>query len=243
MPWSKCAASILLVDSDDFTRRSLGEWLLPRGYDFSCVATAEAAATQLEHVKFDLIVLSLLLPDRDGLSVCRELCRQRTTPVIMIGEPGTSFDEVASLEAGADDFLAKPLRREVTLARVTSLLRRCHRASSQDTLRVGDLQIDRPRMQALREGTNLQLTPTELKLLTQLAMRPGSPLSRDSLLSNIWNTDYLADRRLVDTHVRNLRRKLRQAGSSMSIHGVRGVGYRLSSALKGTPNGAATESC
>lgn len=228
-------ATILAVEGEELTARQLKEWLEPRGFELHCVATGREALAQLDCFRYDLILVAFFLPDRDGLSLCREIRRHRNIPLIIASSTGHVHDEVSSLEAGADDFLVKPLQPSVTLARIRALFRRCRPQGRQNDARpVGDLVLDRRRLQVFFNGEPLGLTPTEFKLLQQLSSGPNRAFSREILLSKVWDTSYLGDKRVVDTHIRNLRRKLIQSGSTVLIHSVRGVGYRLASGTTAT---------
>ncbi len=190
--------------------------------------SAQDGFAQLGQRDFDLVLLSLALSDRDGLEVCREITSKYSSPVVVLSAMASLFDEVSSLEAGADEFLVKPLQPAVTLARIRALLRRTNR-SQDEQLKLGDLFIDRPQLTASHEGRSLPLTPTEFKILAQLAMADGLAVSRQDIIDSVWEADEGCDLRIVDSHVRNLRRKLMQSGTHVSIQGVRGVGYQVSS--------------
>lgn len=218
-------ATVLLLDSEGQARQQLEEWLPPRGYDLHCAPNAAGALAHLQIQPIDLVVLGFQIEDGDCLRLCQHIYDRWTTPLLMLGSAGRQ--EVAGLEAGADDFLPLPLELDVTVARIRALLRRVDRARGQDVISVGDLHIHRSRMQASVDDRGLDLTLTELKILTQMALAPNRTTDREKLTAAVWNSPYLTNCRLIDTHVRNLRRKLRQAGSSLVIHPVRGKGYRM----------------
>ena len=220
---------ILVVDDEPDAVEMLEFNLKSNGYDVVTAADGEEALTKARSVLPNLIVLDLMLPEVDGMEVCKILRRdQRTSgiPIIMLTAKAAEIDRVLGLELGADDYVTKPFSIRELVLRVKRLLR-TETASEEKSDRIvwKDLTIDVPRHQALVKGKALDLTATEFKLLTVLAQRRGRVQSRDQLLHDVWEYDNVIDTRTVDTHVRRLREKLGAAAKYLDT--VRGVGYRF----------------
>jgi len=180
----------------------------------------------------DLIILDLMLPGVDGLDVCRELRRTSGVPIIMLTARDEEVDRVVGLELGADDYVTKPFSVRELIARVKAVLRRTTSAEAEigavAPLRVGPLEVDTLSREAWLDGTPLPLTRLELDLLETLMRHAGQALSREQLLDLVWSYDYFGDARAVDSAIKRLRAKLREAGGDPSIiFTVRGIGYRL----------------
>jgi len=178
----------------------------------------------------DLVVLDLMLPDADGIDVCRDLKRDSRTahvPVVMLTARGDEFDRVLGLEIGADDYITKPFSPKELVARVKAVLRRSEQRRVGDVIELPqDVVIDPNRFEVTVHGRKLDLTTTEFKLLEILAERRGWVFSRDEILNRLWGDEKAVLDRTVDVHVTNLRKKLGKAGRL--IRNVRGVGYKLS---------------
>lgn len=221
-------ATILVVDSDPVSLGTKLRILTDRGFNCHEATCGQDALRLMKVIKFDLLISAMYLRDIDGATLSREIRRQHNTLLAVCGHQRDAYDEVACLEAGADDYLAEPIDPSVLVARVRALLRRALLTRDVEKgTRIGDLEFDDDRLQVFHEGNPLKFTSTEFKLFKLLAQKPNHAISRDSILTNVWNTSYLGDKRVVDTHIRNLRKKLRDANSSVLIHSVRGVGYRL----------------
>lgn len=176
----------------------------------------------------DLVVLDLMLPDADGLDVCRYLRsepRLAAVPVIMLTARSEETDRVVGLETGADDYVVKPFSPRELVARVRAVLRRREAKSQPAAIAVGSLEIDPEHFRVSVEGKPVDLTATEFRILEILARQPGRVFSRDQLLEGVWGYDKPVIDRVIDTHIRNLREKLGTAGDA--IRTVRGVGYRF----------------
>jgi DNA-binding response OmpR family regulator len=224
------AHSLLLVDDEPRIRRVLRLALEDEGYQVAEAANGYDALTALRREPPDVVLLDLMLPDRDGFTVCREIRRSSDVPVIMVTARTDSHDVVAGLEAGADDYVTKPLVAKELTARIRALLRRVEPANARqaDLLVVGDLRIDVPGAEVSRDGAVLPLTRTEFKLLAELAGAEGKVLSREQLLSKVWGYGYFGDSRIVDVHVRRLRLKIEHdPASPKHLVTARGLGYRL----------------
>jgi two-component system response regulator MtrA len=168
-----------------------------------------------------------MLPKRDGLEVCRVIRRESAVPVVMLTARSDAIDVVVGLESGADDYVTKPFEMPVLVARVRAALRRVRGHDAAETIRLGDVDIDVLAHRAVREGAELGLSPTEFRLLVELARAPGRVFTRDVLLERVWGYDYLGDSRLVDMAVQRLRSKVElDPGDPKLIETVRGVGYR-----------------
>jgi DNA-binding response OmpR family regulator len=227
--WS-VAHSLLLVDDEPRIRRVLRLALEDEGYHVAEAANGYDALAVLRREPPDVVLLDLMLPDRDGFTVCREIRRTSDVPVIMVTARTDSHDVVAGLEAGADDYVTKPLVAKELSARIRALLRRVEPANSRQLqlLEVGDLRIDVTGAEVTRAGTVLPLTRTEFKLLAELAGAEGKVLSREQLLSKVWGYGYFGDSRIVDVHVRRLRLKIEHdPASPKHLVTARGLGYRL----------------
>lgn len=224
---------ILVVDDESSIRELLSFNLKKNGYE---VITAADGCQALKLAPgMDLILLDLMLPEIDGLSVCRQLKADGTTagiPVIMLTAKAEEIDKVLGLELGADDYVVKPFSMRELMARIKAVLRRAGQDASQkeDVLQSGSLRMDFSSYQAWAHDHLLNLTPKEYELLKLLVTNPGRAFSRDELLERIWGYEYYGDTRTVDVHIRHLRAKLApydaQLGSA--IETVRGVGYRFS---------------
>lgn len=220
------STDILLVEDDPRIRQVLVLALRDHGYEVRSASTGEQALHEVALRRPDVLLLDLMLPGIDGLEVCRRLRLQGDLPIIAVTARSDSSDVIAGLEAGADDYVTKPVVASVLAARIRAVLRRVPPRPSET--RVGDLEVRTDRAVVLRRGEQLALTKTEYKLLCELAEPPGTVKTREELLRNVWGYDYFGDTRLLDVHVRRLRVKVEEdPGNPQRVLTVRGIGYRL----------------
>lgn len=220
---------ILLVEDDDTVRETLALNLRSEGYEVHTAADGEAGLALARELSPDLVVLDVMLPQLDGLTVLRVLRRESSVPVILLTARGTEADKIVGLETGADDYIVKPFSLGEFLARVRAALRRARAASPPTTeLASGDLRLDLVSRRAWLGERELQLAPREFDLLAVLMRNRGAVLTRELLLAHVWGDDYIGDPRTVDVHIRWLRQKIEADPSQpQRIVTVRGVGYRF----------------
>lgn len=223
---------VLLVEDDSRVRRVLRLALEDEGYAVREAADGNAGLSTLTTDPPDVVLLDLMLPDIDGFSVCRSIRRVSDVPVIMVTARVDSHDVVAGLEAGADDYVTKPLVAKELAARIRALLRRTHPPPAADVaprrISVGDLVIGVDEDEVTRDGEVLQLTRTEFRLLVELATAHGRVCSREDLLERVWGYGYFGDSRIVDVHIGRLRSKVeRDPTHPRLVLTARGLGYRL----------------
>jgi DNA-binding response OmpR family regulator len=223
--------SLLFIEDDDAIRLALSLALEDEGYSVRQAANGSEGLVAFAAYPADLILLDLRLPDMSGFEVCRALRLKSIVPIIIITAQTDTVDMVAGLEAGADDYVTKPVVPKELAARIRALLRRVH---LQDATAVplasvfGDIELRREQGIVLKSGKELSLTKTEFRLLVEFADHAGAVLSRDQLLERVWGYEYLGDSRLVDAHVRRLRVKVEEHPDDPKlIVTARGVGYRL----------------
>ncbi len=226
---ARVKAKILVVDDEPDALELIEFNLKAAGFEVVTAADGEVALRQARSHVPDLILLDLMLPEVDGLEVCKILRRDSATssiPIIMVTAKAGEVDRVLGLELGADDYVTKPFSPRELVLRVKNLLRR-RTASEQraERVQVHELTIDLPRHLVTVQGSPVELTATEFKLLSVLAQRRGRVQSREQLLRDVWNYDNVIDTRTVDTHMRRLREKLGR--SARFLDTVRGVGYRF----------------
>jgi DNA-binding response OmpR family regulator len=222
---------VLLIEDDPRVRRVLRLALQDEGYAVVEAPTGQHGLAELERDPPDVVLLDLMLPGVDGFSVCREIRRGTDLPVIMVTARTDSHDVVAGLEAGADDYVTKPLVAKELSARIRALLRRVEPpaiAQQPRRVTVGDLEIHMDEGFVLRDGEHLPLTRTEFRLLVELALSEGVVCSREHLLERVWSYGYFGDSRIVDVHIRRLRTKVeRDPANPRHVVTARGLGYRL----------------
>ena len=226
---ARVKSKILVVDDEPDALELIAFNLKSAGFDVLTAADGESALRLARTHLPDLLLLDLMLPEVDGLEVCKILRRDPATssvPIVMVTAKAAELDRVLGLELGADDYVTKPFSPRELVLRVKNLLRRRTATEEKvERLTVGDLLIDLPRHLVSVQGKPVDLTATEFRLLSVLAERRGRVQSREQLLRDVWNYDNLIDTRTVDTHMRRLREKLGKAARFLDT--VRGVGYRF----------------
>ncbi|HEY9288627.1 MAG TPA: response regulator transcription factor [Candidatus Dormibacteraeota bacterium] len=222
---------ILVVEDDGTIRDTLTFNLKKEGYAVTVAEDGTAALAQARSVRPDLVLLDLMLPELNGLEVCRILRQESDVPIIMLTAKDSEVDKVVGLQLGADDYITKPFSLRELFARMTAVMRRSEQRDVQPEIeedRVGRLRIDRAGHRALVDDAELKLTPKEWELLAYLVHRPGRVFTREILLEQVWGYNYVGDRKTVDVHIRWLREKLGKYGKlGFEIVTVRGAGYRL----------------
>jgi DNA-binding response OmpR family regulator len=219
---------VLVIEDDPKIRRIVQLTLEREGLLVSEAENGEAGLERLAEQEFDVVLLDLMLPGQDGFEVCRAIRRTSNVPVIMVTARSDSHDVVAGLEAGADDYVSRPFVPKELSARTRALARRTRVPESRLELTVGDVVVAPSDGTVTRDGELVDLTRTEFKLFCELAAEPGLVLSREDLLERVWGYDYFGDSRLVDVHVRRLRKKVeRDPAHPTVVLTVRGMGYRV----------------
>ena len=222
------AAEIMIVEDDERIRQALRLALEEEQYRVAEAGTAEEALEAFARRPAQLVLIDVMLPGLDGFDLCRDLRRSSDVPIIMVTARSDSHDVVAGLEAGADDYVSKPFVPKELSARIRALLRRVRADSTGETLRFGTLEIQPEAGIVRRAGEEVSLTKTEFRLLCELAASTGRLLTREVLLDRVWGYDYFGDGRLVDVHVRRLRRKIEDdPAHPRTLVTVRGLGYKL----------------
>ena len=225
-------AHVLVVEDEPKLAALLADYLRAAGYQAECVDDGQAALQAWQQRRHDLVLLDLMLPGLDGLSLCRQLRAQTGVPIIILTARDDEADRLAGLELGADDYIPKtPFSPREVMARVKAVLRRSRAAprpagAETPPLKAAALRVDEQGWRASWQGAALDLTPNEFRLLRAMAAQPGRVFGRPQLLDLLQGDTRAATERAVDSHVKNLRRKLEQAGAgSERIRSVYGVGY------------------
>jgi two-component system, OmpR family, response regulator BaeR len=223
------AGHILIVEDEQKIAALLQDYLEKAGYRTSVLSRGDQVLSWLKRNPSDLILLDIMLPGMDGIEVCREARKFSTLPIIMITAKVEEVDRLIGLEIGADDYICKPFSPREVVARVKSVLRRMHRETAGKHLAVGPLVLDENTYQAKVGGSELDLTPSEFRLLQVLMSKPGRVFSRDELLVRAQGYDCEGYDRTIDSHIKNLRKKIAvHLPDQEVINTVYGVGYKLS---------------
>lgn len=214
---------ILIADDEQLIRQLVIDFLKPEGYEILEASDGKEALDIYDKEHPDLILLDVMMPGYDGWTVCREIRRESTVPIMMLTAKGEEIDQLFAYDLGADEYITKPFSPKILVAKIKALLRRSQ--NEQETHEADDgVAIDRDARQVVLDGKNVDLSPTEYKLLNYLMSNTGKALSRRQILNQVWNYDYYGDLRTVDTHINRLRIKLGDKGRY--IRTVRGYGYR-----------------
>ena len=226
--------SLLFVEDDTAIRTALRLALEDEGYTVHEAKDGADGIAKFSDLNPDLVLLDLRLPDISGFEVCRQLRQHSIVPIIMVTAQTDTHDLVAGLEAGADDYVTKPVVAKELAARIRAALRRTQLVEPTSAgggvhiHRLGDVELDRQLNVVTKNGIELSLTKTEFNLLCEFADHPGMVMSRDQLLERVWGYEYLGDSRLVDAHIRRLRVKIEdQPMNPTVIQTVHGMGYKL----------------
>jgi two-component system, OmpR family, alkaline phosphatase synthesis response regulator PhoP len=225
----KKATQILVVDDEQDILELIRHTLNKEGYEVHVAANGQQAVEKAKKIKPSLILMDVMMPVMDGMEACRQLKEDpetATLPIIFLTARSEEFAELAGFEAGADDYISKPIRSRVLLSRIRAILRRNMGGSAKEEvvkLEFEDLIIDRERFVVEYQGKSLQFPRKEFELLSFLASKPGRVFSRDEILENVWGNEVLVVDRTIDVHVRKIREKL----EDRYIFTVKGVGYKF----------------
>ena len=223
------AKRILLVDDEPLIVKGLKYTLEQEGFETDSAADGEEALTKFFSGHFDFILLDVMLPKIDGITVCQRIREHSNVPIIMLTAKGETYDKVLGLELGADDYIVKPFDAKEVTARIKAVLRRSS-AKEEENKGVYDfdnLHLDMNRYELKVKGKVVEAPPKELELLACLAGHPNRVYTRDQLLDEVWGFEYYGDSRTIDVHVKRLREKLEGASEQWSLKTVWGVGYKF----------------
>jgi len=230
---------ILVVDDDEGVRNLLSEYFINAGFEVSCVEDGASSLQAVQEFHPDIVVLDIMLPEMDGLSVLRELRRAGSIPVIALTARGDEVDRILGLEMGADDYVVKPFSPRELLARIRAVLRRAALpAASEDTqvLTLPGMTVSRVSREVRMGDITVDLTPKEFDLLWHFARHRNRVFTREQLLEQVWAyQEFYGDERTVDQHVKRLRRKIQVDGSPCRITTIWGVGYKFEIRDHGVP--------
>ncbi len=204
-------------------RQLVVDFLQPEGYELIEAADGKEALELYQKEHPDLVLLDVMMPGYDGWTVCREIRRESAVPIMMLTAKGEEIDQLFAYDLGVDEYITKPFSPKILVAKIKALLRRVQKEQEVQKIEDG-VSIDQEARQVVLDGKNIDLSPTEYKLLTYLVSNAGKALSRRQILNKVWNYDYYGDLRTVDTHINRLRIKLGDKGKY--IQTVRGYGYR-----------------
>ena len=204
-------------------RQLVVDFLQPEGYELIEAADGKEALELYQKEHPDLVLLDVMMPGCDGWTVCREIRRESAVPIMMLTAKGEEIDQLFAYDLGVDEYITKPFSPKILVAKIKALLRRVQKEQEVQKIEDG-VSIDQDARQVVLDGKNIDLSPTEYKLLTYLVSNAGKALSRRQILNKVWNYDYYGDLRTVDTHINRLRIKLGDKGKY--IQTVRGYGYR-----------------
>ena len=214
---------ILIADDEQLMRQLVIDFLKPEGYEILEASDGKEALDIYDKEHPDLILLDVMMPGYDGWTVCREIRRESTVPIMMLTAKGEEIDQLFAYDLGADEYITKPFSPKILVAKIKALLRRSQ--NEQETHEADDgVAIDRDARQVVIDGKNVDLSPTEYKLLNYLMSNTGKALSRRQILNQVWNYDYYGDLQTVDTHIN--RRRIKLGDKGRYIRTVRGYGYR-----------------
>ncbi|BAU27915.1 DNA-binding response OmpR family regulator [Aneurinibacillus soli] len=216
--------SVLVVDDEAQMRELIIMYLIKEGYECVEAEDGEEALVRLAERRFDLLVLDVMMPNMDGLSVCMKVREKSDVPIIFVTARGDEWDKVNGLRIGADDYIVKPFSPRELVARIEALLRRTRR-QADDIVRIGPLEMDIKGHKVRIDGADLFLTLKEFDLLACFTRHIGQVLSRDQLLEMVWGYEYYGNARTVDTHVKTLRMKLGEHAGLVQT--VWGIGYKF----------------
>lgn len=218
---------IYVIDDDKNICEIVSLYLEKEGFEVEKIHDGQNALKKIQEKIPKLIILDLMLPGIDGLTLCKEVRKFSDVPVIMLTAKGDTFDKVLGLDIGADDYIVKPFDGKELIARVKAVLRRYEPESGQsDFVSYPDLSVSLSEYKAIYKGQNVDLTPKELELLYFLCTHPNRVFTRDQLLENVWGYDYMGDSRTVDVHIKRLREKMGD-GPNWKLTTVWGVGYKF----------------
>jgi two-component system response regulator MtrA len=217
---------VLVVDDDPALAEMLTIVLRGEGFDTAVVGDGTRALPAVRDLRPDVVLLDLMLPGMNGIDVCRAIRTESGVPIVMLTAKSDTVDIVLGLESGADDYVVKPFKPKELIARIRARVRRVE-AEPAEQLSIGDISIDVPAHQVLRESEAISLTPLEFDLLVALARKPRQVFTREVLLEQVWGYRHAADTRLVNVHVQRLRSKVeRDPEHPEVVLTVRGVGYK-----------------
>ena len=226
--------TVLVIEDEENLQEALKYNLEREGYDVLTASDGERGLGMARERQPDLVILDIMLPQIDGLEVCRILRRERDTPIIMLTAKGEEVDRVVGLELGADDYITKPFSMRELLARLRTVLRRTRNhprddaSFSSEVLTSGDLEVNLASHTVSLGGVEVDMKPREFDLLALLVANKGRAFTRDQILERLWGQDYIGDTRTVDVHIRWIRQKIETGpGSPNRIVTIRGVGYRF----------------
>lgn len=215
---------ILIADDEQLMRQLVVDFLKLEGYEMLEAADGKEALKLYHEQHPDLVLLDVMMPGYDGWTVCREIRRESSVPIMMLTAKGEEIDQLFAYDLGVDEYITKPFSPKILVAKIKTLLRRTQKEATELASAADGVSIDRDARQVVLDGKNIDLSPTEYKLLSYLAANAGKALSRRQILNQVWNYDYYGDLRTVDTHINRLRIKLGDKGKY--IQTVRGYGYR-----------------